>query len=150
MKRVISALLLLALVCSFTACASKTEDIASTKENFSEYFFVKITQDDFEQWVDALGLTNYTTTGTVNISIAKSVKLDKVIVQGKLHIRVDDGHLLYKENKLPIDITIQVDGNGYGSETFSITHGRGAYGGYRIDQDAYFVVESISGKVLSE
>ncbi len=140
---------LLALILTLTFCFSGCgKEVKLTKNNFEEYFFIEITED-FDYFTSALGDTIFTNTVIIDISSSKTAQFDSIIIKGKIHIDVDEDHLLYKEGKLPIDVTIRIDGSGHGSQTVQYSHGRGSYGGYSVE-DIYLEVESISGKIILE
>lgn len=148
--------IILCFLSLFTACgtnsdsASRTEPeeqrVVLTADNFDDYFFSEINYD-FKTHTSGFGTTYFSNTITIELNSKRTAVFENIVVEGKLHLDVEPSHLLYTQGKIPIDVTIQIDGNGYGKEIVSYTHGTGSYGGFEYD-DFYFVAENVSGSVV--
>lgn len=156
MKHILSVIGVLIFLCGLVGCGNtKTEmsqttekdaRIAITPENYDEYFNIKFTYDfrEHESPVSGRWFSN-TITATCRSTVTAS--FSHVELKGKVQLSVDQkSHLLYTENKLPLEVTIIFDGTGFGEGQVRFEHGTGSYGGY-MPEDFYFECISASGYI---
>lgn len=152
MRKMIAILLVIVLEitcltgCGGTQATEKETKIAITPENYEEYFNIKFNCDSQINESPVSGTWfHYNVTATCRSTVTAS--FSHVELTGKVHLPVDqETHLLYTENKLPLDMTIVIDGNGFGEETVRFQHGTGSYGGFSTG-DFYFECTSASGYI---
>lgn len=146
MRKLLAVLLVIVLELScFVGCGSPKK-IAITPENYKEYFNIKFKCDSkINESPGSETSFFYTVTATCRSTVTAS--FSNVELTGKVHLPVDQkSHLLYTENKLPLDIKIVIDGTGFGEEQVRYQHGTGSYGGYSTG-DFYFECTSASGYI---
>ncbi len=139
------------LLCT-TSCGnveSAQKQIDITPENYDEFFFISI-DDTFDQWTSALGSLMFRHDLLVKCRSTMTASYYNVVLKGYIQLPVDqDEHLLYKEGKMPCEVTLKVDGTGYGECKAEISHGTGSYGGFSVE-DFYFECVSASGYIKYE
>lgn len=152
MRKLIAILLVIVLeITCFTGCggAKTTETDAKidiTPENYEEYFDIKFTYD-FQEFESSLSGTYYTVTVTATCRPTVTASFYNVKLAGKVQLSCDqETHLLYTENKLPLDVEFIIDGTGFAEGQVRYQHGRGSYGGYK-PEDFYFECTSASGYI---
>lgn len=147
MKRMLSLLLMGAILLSFSACGSPADRaIQLTADNFEDYFYVNIHMGnpDIRE-----GLTGTAFYYTVNVSfdLKQTATVHDAVIRGRLELTVPHTHPLYSEAILPLDFEAYVAGNGHGETDLHYHHGTGSYGGYSYE-DFYIVAESVSGSLM--
>lgn len=124
----------------------KDAKIVITPENYEEYFVIKFT-DDFKMHESPLSGTWFSHIVTATCRSTVTASFSHVELTGKVQVSVDQkSHLLYTENKLPLEVTIIIDGTGFGEGQVRFEHGRGSYGGF-MPEDFYFECTSASGYI---
>ena len=124
----------------------KETKIAISTENYYEYFNIKFS-DDFREHMDPFGKRWFSNTVTVTCRSTVTASFSHVVLTGKVQLPVNQkSHLLYTENKLPLEVTIVIDGTGFGEDQAGFQHGTGSYGGYS-SEDFYFECTSASGYI---
>lgn len=117
-----------------------------TPENYEEYFNIKFTYD-FKMHESPLSGTWFSNTVTATCRSTVTASFSHVELTGKVQLSVDQkSHLLYTENKLPLEVTIIIDGTGFGEGQVRFEHGTGSYGGY-MPEDFYFECTEASGYI---
>ena len=126
---------------------TQTKQINITPNNYKEYFHIFVDLADFDMWESAISGTNCTCKLNIKCRSSITASYNRVILEGLIQLPLESTHLLYKEEKLPISITLNIDGTGQGECTAYFTYGSGPYGGWR-DTDFYFECTSASGYIV--
>lgn len=157
-KGVLLIVVLLALIGVLTSCEYEhfvnseeepqleTDVVELNADNFNEYFYSEI-YGNAEVNTSALGSTYFNHSVRISFYLNQTAAIKNVTVNGRLELNVPKTHLLYTKGKLPIEFSVNINGNGHGETTVYFQHGIGSYGGFSMD-DYYVVVESATGSIL--